>query len=217
MQTWSPECARKSQPRPRITGMLPQPPVPPGRAVAARAAYQPNGTAPDTEPAHPRAGPGDGQAGLAGQLSRRRAGSGPAPGTPRFRNMAECCGNGAARTVEGSRSTGRFRGQSGATLSPARPYTEMPALRPVTLGLVITDDLSQLPRRTRRSDQRPLEGPLKRLTQRGIAMRVSWRVNTRPMIGADVGDMRWVPRFKGGLALTRTAMARDLSCSRSLS
>ena len=46
------------------------------------------------------------------------------------------------------------------------------------------------------------------------AMRVSC-VITRPMIGADVGDMRWVPRFKGGSALTRTAMARDLSCSRS--
>ena len=28
MQTWSPECARKSQPRLRITGMLPQPPAP---------------------------------------------------------------------------------------------------------------------------------------------------------------------------------------------
>ena len=28
-------------------------------------------------------------------------------------------------------------------------------------------------------------------------MRVRWRVTTPLMIGADVGDMRWIPRFKG--------------------
>ena len=44
---------------------------------------------------------------------------------------------------------------------------------------------------------------------RGAAMRVSWRVTTRPMIGADVGDMRWVPHFKGGSAVNPNGHGRD--------